>query len=87
MSTRYPFPKYTVSTINPTTRGICTPTEPDNYCYFIELVMCYPKGVDTCETDWDYGNLGSNNDGKYNYGNNNRGTYNHGRLQWSAIFL
>ncbi|RMZ53054.1 hypothetical protein APUTEX25_001173, partial [Auxenochlorella protothecoides] len=78
MSVRYPFPNYTISTINPTDREICTPTAPDGGCYFVALAICYPKGVATCEADPDFGNTGNNNDGMFNFGNNNGGSFNHG---------
>ncbi|KAL6777788.1 hypothetical protein ACKKBG_A15645 [Auxenochlorella protothecoides x Auxenochlorella symbiontica] len=76
-----PFSKFSISTLDPGTLEMCTPTEATS-CQSIAVIECLPEGIPKCTPDASgnigNGNIGSNNLGHNNNGNNNVGNHNHG---------
>ncbi|KAL6777802.1 hypothetical protein ACKKBG_A15695 [Auxenochlorella protothecoides x Auxenochlorella symbiontica] len=76
MDAPYPFPEFSISTLDPSTYQVCIPSK-DTACAFVSVVECLPNGVPACQPDAN-GNVGNNNLGSRNHGNSNRGDDNQG---------
>ncbi|KAL6784175.1 hypothetical protein ACKKBG_A05100 [Auxenochlorella protothecoides x Auxenochlorella symbiontica] len=76
LNASYPFPTFSISTLDPSTYRVCIPSK-DPACAFVSVVECLPNGVPACQPDAN-GNVGNNNLGSRNHGNSNRGDDNQG---------
>ncbi|KAL6778674.1 hypothetical protein ACKKBF_B05100 [Auxenochlorella protothecoides x Auxenochlorella symbiontica] len=76
LNASYPFPTFSISTLDPSTYRVCIPSK-DPACAFVSVVECLPSGVPACQPDAN-GNVGNNNLGSHNHGNSNRGDDNQG---------
>ncbi|KAL6778675.1 hypothetical protein ACKKBF_B40200 [Auxenochlorella protothecoides x Auxenochlorella symbiontica] len=76
MNGSYPFPAFSISTINPRTYEICNPHKLP-HCFFVAIAECVPEGMWSCYKDAN-GNAGNYNLGHDNIGNHNRGDNNLG---------
>ncbi|KAL6784174.1 hypothetical protein ACKKBG_A05095 [Auxenochlorella protothecoides x Auxenochlorella symbiontica] len=76
MNATYPFPDFSIGTMNPRTYEVCDPLDGVD-CPFVAVAQCVPKGMMPCFQD-SAGNIGSYNLGHGNKGNHNRGDNNMG---------
>lgn len=72
-----PFSKFSISTLDPGTLEMCTPTEATS-CQSIAVIECLPEGIPKCTPDAS-GNIGNGNIGSNNLGHNNHGDNNAGK--------